>query len=518
MANKPITMNKIRQIIRLYTQSKGKKFISHHTGVARNTVKKYINIFKELRITCEEINEMSDQQLNELFGKAPESKEPNKRYEKLREFFPYVDKELRKTGVTREKLWKEYFERYPDGYRYTQFCIYYSAWQKRVNPAMHIVHKAGDKMYVDFAGEKLQIVDPTTGEIQDVEVFVAILGSSQLTYAEACYSQKKEDFITACENALHYFGGVPQAIVPDNLKSAVIKSSKYEPTLNEAFEDFADHYQFTILPARSYRPKDKALVEGAVKILYTRIYSNMPKELSTSLHGLNTLIRPLLEEHNCLKMKGRNYSRREQFDEVEQKTLQPLPALRYEFKRHNMVTVMKNCHVCLNEDRHYYSVPYKFMERKVKIIYSKSTVEIYYKYERIALHKRLRSPFNYTTVEEHMPSTHRFVSDWSAEKFIGWADSIHPDVKLFIERILEKKQHEEQAYKSCVGVLGFVKKVGKERLIKACKRALDYGHYNYKIIQTILEKGLDAYDDVSEEQLQLEMPLHENIRGEEYYQ
>lgn len=518
MANKAITMNKVRQILRLYTQAKGKKFISNHTGVARNTVKKYINIFKELQKTYEDINELNDYELNEIFGKPPETKEPNKRYERVREFFPYMDKELRKTGVTREKLWKEYLEKHSDGYRYTQFCIYYSTWQRRVNPAMHIVHKAGDKMYVDFAGEKLQIVDPDTGEIQDVEIFVAVLGSSQLTYVEACQSQKKEDFITACENALHYFGGVPQAIVPDNLKSAVTKSSKYEPTLNEAFEDFADHYQFTILPARSYRPKDKALVEGAVKILYTRIYSNMPKELPTSLIGLNEIMRPYLQEHNCIKMKGRNYSRQEQFDEIERKTLQPLPEMRYEFKRQNIVTVMKNGHICLNDDKHYYSVPFKYIGRKVKIIYSKSTVEIYYKYERIALHKRLRSPFNYTTIEEHMASTHRFVSDWSAEKFIGWAESIHPDVKLFIERILEKKQHEEQAYKSCVGVLSFVKKVGKERLINACKRALDYGHYNYKIIQTILERGLDKCNDTDEQHHQLEMPLHENIRGEEYYQ
>lgn len=518
MANKTITMNKIRQIIRLYTQSKGSKWISKHTGVSRNTVKKYIYTFKELRSTSQEISELNDQQLNELFGKTPLTRGPSERYENLKGFFPYADKEMRKKGVTREKLWKEYLEKYPGGYRYTRFCLYYTAWQKRVNPVMHMVHKAGDKMYVDFAGVKLQIVEPDTGEIQAVEIFVAVLGSSQLTYVEACASQKKEDFITACENALHYFGGVPQAIVPDNLKSAVTKSSKYEPTLNEAFEDFADHYQFTILPARSYHPKDKALVEGAVKILYTRIYANMPKELSTSLIGLNQTMLPYLEEHNNVTMKGRNYSRRQQFEEVEKKTLQPLPELRYEFKKQNVVTVMKNGHICLNDDKHYYSVPFKYLGRKVKIIYSKSNVEIFYKYERIALHKRLRSPYNYTTVEEHMASTHRFVSDWSAEKFMQWAESIHPDVKLFIGHILEKKQHPEQAYKSCMGVLSFVKKVGKERLINACRRALGYGYYNYKIIQTILEKGLDDYTDISEENQQLEMPAHDNIRGEDYYE
>lgn len=187
-------------------------------------------------------------------------------------------------------------------------------------------------------------------------------------------------------------------------------------------------------------------------------------------------------------MKGRNYSRRTQFDEIEKKTLQPLPALRYGFKKQSMITVMKNGHICLSDDKHYYSVPFKYIGKKIKIIYSKSTVEIYYKYERIALHKRLPSPYNYTTVEEHMASTHRFVSDWSAEKFTGWAESIHPDVKLFIERILDKKQHPEQAYKSCVGVLSFVKKVGKERLTDACRLAHSWGYYNYGAIKTLLKK------------------------------
>lgn len=518
MANKLITMNKIKQIIRLYTQKQGTKSISRQTGIARNTVKKYIRAFQNLRLTYQDINELSDEQLSEVFGKPPLVKDPSRREEDLRTFFPYMDKTLRKKGFTREKLWKEYLEKHPDGFRYSQFCICYRKWQTKVNPVMHMVHKAGDKMYIDFAGEKLQIVDSQTGEILDVEVFVAILGASQLTYAEACMSQKKEDFITCCENALHYFGGVPQAIVPDNLKTAVTKSDRYEPTVNESFEDFADHYQTALLPTRAYRPRDKSLVEGAVKILYNKIYSNLSKELKTSLAALNEEMLPHLEQHNRAKMQGRPYSRLQQFEEIEKKTLQPLPPLRYEFKRRAMMTVMKNCYVCLSEDKHYYSVPFKYIGRRVIMVYSKSTVEIFYKYERIALHKRLKSPFNYTTTPDHLASTHRFVSEWSAEKFIGWAASIDPYVKLFIERILEKKQHPEQAYKSCVGVLSFSKKVGKERLINACKRALDYGYYNYKIIQTILEKGLDKYNDTPSENSQLEMPLHENIRGENYYE
>lgn len=517
MANKPITMNKIRQIIKLHTHAKGKTFISEQTGISRNTVKKYVRIFKKLKTTYEAINQLSDQELLKIFSPAPVVKENYERYQELMQYMPHVDKMLRQKGNTRFKIWKEYKTKYPDGYLYTSFCIRYSDWTRKVNPAMHIVHKAGDKMFVDFAGEKLQIVDPLTGEIQDVEVFVAVLGCSQLTYAEACMSQKKEDFITACENAIHYFGGVPQAIVPDNLKSAVTKSNRYEPTLNEAFEDFSNHYQFTILPARAYRPKDKAVVEGTVKILYNRIYSNLPKAPHDSFDALNATMRHYLEEHNSILMKGRSYSRRQQFDEIERKMLQSLPIHRYEFKRQSVVTVMKNGHICLGEDKHYYSVPHKYTGKKVKIIYSRAVVEIYCQYERIALHKRLNSPYNYTTVEDHLASKHKFMSEWSAEKFIGWAESIHPDVKLFIERILDKKQHPEQAYKSCIGVLSFVKKVGKERLINACKRALDYGYYNYKIIQSILEKGLDLYPDHDPEILQTEMPLHENIRGEEYY-
>src|SRR5271166_2013194 len=194
-------------------------------------------------------------------------------------------------------------ENHPDGYRYVRFCVLYNQWQRKVNPVMHMVHKAGDKLFIDFAGKKLEIVDEHTGEIQEVEVFVATLGASQLTYVEACMSQKREDFFACCENALHFFGGVPQAIVPDNLKSAVTKSNRYEPTVHEAFEDFANHYQCTILPARPLHPKDKALVEGAVKIVYTRIYSDLPKEPHTSLANLNKNLWELQEQYNTTKMQ-----------------------------------------------------------------------------------------------------------------------------------------------------------------------------------------------------------------------
>lgn len=516
MANKTIDMNKIRQILRMYTQGKSKLLISGQTGVARNTVSKYINQLIQLKRTIDELIKLSDHELNKIFSNEEEVV-PSQREQELYAFFPTVERELKRPGVTLQLKWEDYRKQHPSGFALTQFYHHYHKWNKQTSPLMHIIHKAGDKMYVDFAGEKLYIVDKDTGEIIPVEVFVAILGASQLTYVEATASQKKEDFILACENALHYFGGVPAAIVPDNLKSAVTKSSKYEPTLNETFADFAEHYQTALLPARAYRPRDKSLVEGAVKIIYNRIYTAIHNTNFFTLEELNIAIKQELELHNSRLMKNRKFSRRQQFDEVEKAVLQPLPLFRYEFKKQRMATVMKNGHICLGVDKHYYSVPYTFISKKVKVIYSPTQVEIYYQYTMIASHKRIKSPHNYTTEKDHLASAHKFVTEWTPAKFTDWAEAIHPDVKTFITHILDKKQHPEQSYKSCVGILSLAKKEGKERLIKACQRALSYGIYNYKIIKDILDKGLDLYD-TEERQEGLSIPAHENIRGENYYQ
>ena len=498
--------------------SQGRSILStaSKSDTSRNTVKRYLKAFTSSGFTFTEVDALNDKELEDFFGKSKEPP-PEGRMQSLLRCFPHIDKELKRTGVNRHMLWEAYFKEFPSGYRYSQFCHYYRQWKSRVNPVMHQEHKAGDKLYVDFAGEKLSITDKETGEITAVEVFVAILGASQLTYVEAVASQQKEDFILVCEHTLHYIGGVPAAIVPDNLKAAVTKSSRYEPTLNETFADFADHYGTTILPARAYRPRDKALVEGAVKIMYTRIYAPLRKAIFHSLMELNAAIRVVLEVHNSQLLQGRNYSRRLQFEEVERPALAPLPVLLYEFKKQHQATVMKNGHVCLGPDKHYYSVPYRFIGRNIKLLYSGSSVEAYYHYERIALHKRIKSPYNYTTDKDHLASTHQFVSDWTPDKFLSWAASIHEDVRLYILKILERKQHPEQAYKSCVGILSFSRKAGNERLAIACRRALGYGIYNYKTIQTILENKMDSYEDslFADELL---MPSHDNIRGEDYYQ
>ena len=516
MANNPISMIKIRQILRLHSQGCSKVQIAARTGISRNTLKKYLKEFTGSDLTFEELSALSDKDLEDLFVK-PEDKPVNERLLHLFSLFPAIDKELKKKGVTRELLWEEYKRDHPNGLGRSQFKHYFAQWKAQVNPTMHMEHKAGDKLYVDFAGDKLAIVDPQTGELQLVEVFVAILGASQLTYVEAVKTQQKEDFIAACENSLHFYNGVPAAIVPDNLRSAVTKSSKYEPLLNETFADFAEHYSTTILPARAYRPRDKALVENAVRIIYTRIYARIRKETYTSLEALNAAILAALTEHNNALLRGRNYSRRQQFEDIERAALMPLPPLRYELKRHLYATVAKNGHIGLGPDKHYYSVPYRFIGRKVKVLYSRHSVEIYFNYERIALHKRTKSPYNYTTEPDHLASAHRFVSEWNPEHFISWAANIGEDVKLYILKILDRKQHPEQAYKSCVGILGFAKKVGHDRLVKACQRALGYGAYNYKTIQKILEKELDK-KDAPDETDQLKMPFHDNIRGENYYQ
>jgi transposase len=518
MSNKLIIMSKVRSIIKLYTAGVSKKSIAERTGLPRNSVKKYIGSFLASGKTPEEIDHLSDTELEQMFlDMVPRNHiEDDPRYKSLVEFFPTMEKALKSRGNTKEMLWKEYVVQHPDGYRLSQFKHHYLLWKKVRNPVLHIEHKAGEKMYVDYAGEKLRVVDPELSDILEVEVFVAILGASQLTYVEATYSQKKEDFITSCENALHYFGGVPNAIVTDNLKSAVIKSNRYEPTLNEAFRDFVGYYSMAALPAAPYKPKHKALVEGAVKLIYRSIYSALKNVVYSSIEHLNSAISKLLEEHNNKLLTGRPYSRRELFEDTERHTLHALPDRRYELKRRYIASVMKNNYVCLAEDKHYYSVPFKFIGKKVTLLYSQSEVEIYHRYERIATHKRNRHLFGHTTINDHLATQHRFLSDWNPDKFIERAEEVGPQTKEYIIQLLKTRQHPEQAYRSCQGILSFALRAGKQRLNDACQRALQYGDYSYQTIRIILEKGLDRDLDNQKEN-DPSMPPHLNIRGKNYY-
>ncbi len=514
MANKVTDMSKIRKVIKFHCSGKSKLFISNYLSLSRNTVKKYIALFDALGLNLEDLEKKADADLEDLFSQST-LESANPKLEKLQSYFPKMERDLKKVGVTVQHLWEEYYKENPDGLKSSQFRYHFRNWSNRVNPVMHMNHKAGDKMYVDYAGKTLSVIDQDTGEIREVQFFVAILGASQYTYAEASLSQQKEDFVASVENAVRFFGGTPGTIVPDNLKSAVIKSSRFEPTINETLADFAEHYQTTILPARAYKPRDKSLVEGAVKILYRRIYVHLREQKFFSLDQLNEQIWNLLEIHNKKKLTARPYSRLELFTEDEKKELNPLPQERFEIKYQSFATVMQNGHVSLSSDKNFYSVPYQYLRKKVKLLYTKSTVEIYYKYNRIATHPRHYKPYVYTTNPEHMASTHQFVADWSASRFLDWASGIDPSVGEFIMKIIDSKNHPEPAYKSCLGILSFEKKVGKQRLINACKRALDYRIYSYKAIQNILENNLDRIDIESE--TDLELPHHDNIRGKNYF-
>lgn len=513
MSNTPIPMNKLRQIIRFYGQGTSIREITSLLGTSRNTIRRYIRTFQSLDISYEQFFSMSDRSLSQLFS-PPNNSVPDPRREQLEAMLPELCKRLKKRGMTRDKLHKEYIGRYPDGYSRSRFNHAIQLYLSLSKTTMHIDHKAGDKMYIDFAGDKLQLVS-LDGTEWEAEVFVAILDCSQLTYVEAVRSQKKEDLIKACQNALHYFGGVPRAIVPDNLRSAVTRGSKYEAIINEEFASFAEHYGIAVVPARAHRPRDKALVEGAVKLVYNRIYPRLEGRRFAELLSINSVIRTALELYNNTPFTGRSYSRRDQFEEVERNTLLALNPLRYEIKKQAMATVHNNGHVRLGEDTHFYSVPHTYTKKKVKLLYTSQRVDIYYKYELIASHKRSYRRYQYTTDPEHLASNHRFVSEWTPERFLEEAYGLHDDIGRYIEQVLEHKGYPDLAYKACSGILSLERKVGVERLANACSIANNVGHYGFRAVEDILDK---KYDLLEHEEQDVQIPQHENIRGKDYYQ
>jgi transposase len=329
-------MSTLKQIIQLHRRGVGIKRIARSLSISKNTVKKYLR-----RLETDGLTTLTSEEALVECLSHPNTPTQD-RYEHFQSLLPYLEKELQKTGVTRQLLWQEYKRQYPNGYNHTQFCHYLRLRKQRQQVSMVQHQKAGDKLYVDFAGKKLEVVDPSSGEISLVEVFVAVLGASQYAYVEAIRSQTKADFLRATENALHFFGGVPQAIVPDNLKAAVTKASKYEPLLNQTYEEFAHHYGTVILPARSRKPQDKALVERTVTLVYQRIYARLRNEVFLSLRSLNEAIKERLPYLNEACFQGRNDSRADLFAELDQPVLRSLPLHRYEWKYYKVATVLKN--------------------------------------------------------------------------------------------------------------------------------------------------------------------------------
>lgn len=520
MANKTICMLRLQQLFQLKISGKSNRAISQLLSINRKTIDDYVNRAKNLKLDFSTLAEGKEDALQDWLGKVPVVKVPDKeKKEALQALFPYIQKELGRNGVDRYVLWEEYRSTHDTPYSYNHFCRQYKRWCVLQNVSGVTEHKAGDKLYIDFAGKTMQIICKQTGEVTKVEVFVAIMGFSQFTYVEATASQKREDVIRATENALHYIGGVPQAIVCDNLKSAVYKACKYEPELNEAYERFALHYATTILPTRPAKPKDKSLVEGAVKITYKRIGAVLRNRLFFSIDELNSAIRELLVHYNNKISKHATDTRRNLLEQIEKAELKPLPADRYEIYEYRWCQVYKTSYILLTEDSHYYSVPYELIGKRIKLVYNSRYVEIYFQMKRVALHSRDYTPKGHTTISEHLPANIQFVNEATAEKIISWAGSIGAYTQQLVIIIINNRNHFDQARKSCMGILHLGKKLGKDRLEKACHRAIYFDSYSYKAVKSILQGNLES------EPFQMELDLdnskignHENIRGSSYYQ
>jgi len=418
-------------------------------------------------------------------------------------------------GGTREALWKEYLHTHPEGYGYTQFNEHYNNWLGQTKASGKLTHKAGDKLLVDYTGKKLQVVDKQTGEVHDVEVFVGILPCSGYTYVEASRSQQREDFIGSINNCFQFLGGSSKAIVPDNLKSAVSKSSKYEPIINKTLKDLALHYGCAINPTRSYSPQDKAMVEGAVRLVYQRIFFQIRNMTFFSLDELNEQLKKELVKYNEYLMVTYQASRRKLFVELEEQYLQPLPSTLYQIKHYKRAKVQKIGYIFLSDTKSYYSVPYRYIGKQVELQYDQDIIEIYCQSDRIASHKRVYRPGQYVTIKEHMSSTHQFYNDWSPEYFNKLALSIGTKTGEYISRLIAQQDYPETGYKQALGILSLKKAFDKHRIEKACAIALTHDTCSYRTIKRILENKMDQA--IESKKQQFIIPLHTNIRGSEAY-
>ena len=419
--------------------------------------------------------------------------------------------------VTLELLHLEYLERHPDGYKYTAFCERYRRWLKKQKLSMRQVHRAGEKTFIDYSGDTLQIIDPTTGEARSAELFVAVLGASNYTFAEATWSQQLPDWTASHVRAVEFFGGVSQVWVPDQLRSAVSGPHRYDPDINRTYAELAEHYNAVVVPARPAKPKDKAKVEGAVLIVQRRLLARLRKETFFSLAAANDRLSELLAELNDRPMKSfGDQSRRERFELLDRPALQPLPAQRYVYADWSKQIVGRDYHV--DVDDHAYSVPYQLVSEKVEIRCSAATVEVLFKGKRVAIHRRSHDKGAATTNKEHMSAAHRAHADVSPSQLVDRAARIGSQCELLIIDILNTRRHPEQGYRSCLGILSLEKRYGAERLELAAARAMLTGLRRCREMETLLRGGLDRLG-IADLQPTLDPPAieHGNVRGATYY-
>ena len=426
----------------------------------------------------------------------------------------WIHRERARPGVTLDLLHREYLEQHPGGYQYTTFCDRYRDWLERRGLTMRQRHVAGDKLFVDYSGKRPSIVDPRTGERRAVELFVAVLGASNYTYAEATYSQSGADWIASHVRALEFFGGAPKAIVCDQLKAGVTRACRYEPQVQRTYEDLATHYDTTVLPARPYKPRDKAKVENAVLVVQRWILARVRNEVFSSLSELNRRIRALLDELNARTMRRYGKSRRELFASMEKPALRPLPEARFEHADWKKATVNLDYHVLF--EHHAYSVPHAFAHQEVWVRATATTIEVFLRNRRIASHRRSFVRGGFSTVDEHMPRSHREQVKWTPSRILAWAEKTGPSVRALCEAILLSRRHPEHGFRSCLGILRLGKKHGDERLEAACARAHELGARSYRHVASILDRGLDRTP--LEEPTETQSPIaHENVRGADYY-
>jgi transposase len=426
-----------------------------------------------------------------------------------------LHRELKKKGVTLYLLWREYLEREPGGYQYSQFAVHYRRWLERVEPVMRQVYTAGEKAFVDYAGLTMDVVDTSTGEIRAAQIFVATLGASNYTYAEATWTQQLHDWIGSHVRAVEYFGGAPELWVPDHLRSAVTKACNYEPLLNQSYADFAAHYQSAVLPARVRRPRDKAKVETHVQIVEREILAPLRNRIFTSLAELNAAIRERLEILNNRPFQKLEGSRRELFEAIERPALKPLPAERHEFAETREAKVNIDYHISV--DRRFYSVPCQLVREKVFVRVTGTMVEILHKGKRVAAHARAKRRGSYTTDPAHMPRPHQKHLEWTPTRMIKWGRSIGSATGKLIEEILRSKPHPEIGYRSCLGIMSLGRSYGDDRLEAASTRAVYLGLASYRSLKSILNTSLDRAP-IDEAQTETRLPKdHGNIRGPDYY-
>jgi transposase len=509
MAGKPKRMGQIKQLIRLYQQGHGKKTIARNLCMSKNTVKTYIQKIEDHPLSLESLLALDDPILEtQLFSGTPSYKE--RQYSNFANDLNYYAKELKKVGVTRRVLWEEYLQKHPKGYRYTQFCHHLAQYLLKKNPSMILQHNPGEKLFIDFAGKTLSYINRETGENVECQVFVACLPYSDYCFAMAVHSQKTDDFIYALQCCLKDFGGVPQALVPDNLKSAVVKASKYEPTINTVLEDFANHNGTSVVPARARKPKDKALVENQVKLIYSRVYAKLRNMQFFDIHSLNKAISQKVKEHNQTRMQQKEYCREEKFLSDEKHLLKPLPENDFEIKYYKEQKVAQNNHIRLTDDKHYYSVPYAYIGVKVKIIYTRSIVRIYANSEQIAVHSRNYKSGGYSTQKEHLCSHHQYYLDRSPEYYKEKARIKSESLYQVINRMFDQGKYPELLYRNCEGLLKLSSKTEAQRFNQACNLALEYDFCNYGFIKNIIENKMTKPTEFTNNK---PLPAHENVRG-----